>query len=294
MNKNILIVLGGAVLAAVLVAVLVQVSMGGKKPAPPSGEMVEILVADKDLKVGKELASGDLRWQEWPENAVFKGAILREGDEESDTILEGRLRRSIAKDEAVTKSIILKESKGNIVAAALKPGQRAMAIKVEAQSMVGGFVKPGDYVDVILTYKDSVKIKEKDPRFQTMADLNLGKMATETILQNVQIMAIDQIAERDEDADEFKVAKTVTLAVDTRQAEKLALGVEMGDLTLALRGVGDDETVEDQWPTTTDARMTRIREEIFKEYEDMKKETGVKRSVVRVYNGAQVQEVPVR
>jgi Flp pilus assembly protein CpaB len=92
------------------------------------------------------------------------------------------------------------------------------------------------------------------------------------------------------------VGKTVTLAVDRQQAERLALGSELGDLTLALRGVGDDDMTEEKWPTTTDARMTGIREEIFDEYEKMKQETGtgVKRSVVKIYNGSQIQEVPVR
>ncbi|MCB1783790.1 MAG: Flp pilus assembly protein CpaB [Alphaproteobacteria bacterium] len=293
MNKNILIVLGGAILAAVLVAMLVQVSMGGKKTVVKSGEMVEILVADDDFKVGHELVAGDLRWQEWPKEAVFKGAITRDGDEEADGVLEGRLRRDLTKDEAVTKSILLKETKGNFVAASLKPGMRAMAIKVDPESMVAGFISPGDYVDVVLTYKKSIRLKDKNPKFQQMVDQNIDKMAAETILENVRVVAIDQSAEREDD-DKISVGKTVTLAVNIQQAERLALGSELGALTLALRGVGDDAEQVDTWPTVTDARMTSIGDEVFMEYEKMKEDSGVKKSVVRLYSGAHMQEVPVQ
>lgn len=73
MNKNIIIVLVGAIIVAVLVAVLVQVSLGGKKQAEPTIQeaKVEILVAEKDLSIGRELSAGDTRWQEWPKSSVF-------------------------------------------------------------------------------------------------------------------------------------------------------------------------------------------------------------------------------
>ena len=64
MNKNILIVLGGAIAVALLVALLVQVTLGGKKKDTQAVEVakVEILVATKDLGIGRELKDGDLTW----------------------------------------------------------------------------------------------------------------------------------------------------------------------------------------------------------------------------------------
>ena len=87
MNKNILIVLGGAVLAAVLVAVLVQVTLGGKESSPVA-DGIEVLVAAKDLKRGHELEEGDLSWKEWAEDSLFKGAITRDDDDEPHDALE--------------------------------------------------------------------------------------------------------------------------------------------------------------------------------------------------------------
>lgn len=285
MNKNILIVLGGAVLAAVLVAVLVQVSLGGKKGGSVSAEMVEVLVAASDLKIGQELKEGDLRWQEWPKSSVFRGAIQREDDQEALDALSGRLRRDVAKDEAMQKSFLLRESSGNFVANSLEPGMRAMAIKVEARTMVGGFIKPGDYVDVVMTYKLEIKAdKNEAPGLQALVDMNVDNWASETILQRIKVLAIDQTAEQD-DKDDVEVGKTVTLAVDVQQAEKLALGAEFAKITLALRAVGDDQIYERAWPTVTDARMTHIDDEIMMQYRTMKMDTGIQRNVVRVYNG---------
>ena len=295
MNKNVLIVLGGAVVVAVLVAVLVQISLGGKKDTAPvvREAKVEVLVASKDLRIGKELIKGDLRWQAWPKSGVFSGAIIREDKEAADVAVEGRLARNIAKGEPMIKSALIGEAKGNFVAASLEPGMRAVALSVSASSMVGGFIGPGDFVDVILTYKETVSTDDEDPRVQSMLELNLDKLATETILQNVKVLAVDQKATRP-DEDKVKVGKTVTVAVSAQDAERLALASELGDITLALRGIGDEAEVKKDWETVSDARLTSMNDEIFSAYQKMKNDSGITPDIVRIYNGATVQTVTAK
>lgn len=294
MNKNIMIVLGGAVLVAVLVAMMVQVTLGGKKREQAAAEArIQILVASADLRIGRELKAGDVRWQEWPKSSVFPGAVVREGEQKPEEALKGRLARDIAKGEPVMKSALLGQSKGNMVAASLDPGMRAVAIEVSASTMVGGFIGPGDFVDVILTYKATMKSKDENPRVQKMIELNLDKMATETILQNVKVLAIDQMAERPAD-DKIKVGKTATLAVRPEDAERLSLAAGIGELTLALRGVGDDALVEKKWLTVSDQRLTSVTDEIYSEYEKIKKEDGANANIVRVYSGEQVTALPAQ
>lgn len=294
MNKNVMIVLGGAVAVALLVAALVQVSLGGKKKEPTLQEArVEVLVAAKDLGIGSELGDGDLRWQAWPKSSVFPGAIIRQGEQAEAEALEGRLARDIAEGEPVIKSALLGQARGNFVAASLDPGMRAVAIEVSASSMVGGFIGPGDFVDIILTYKESIQTDDDDPAVQNMIDKNLDQMATETILQNVKVLAVDQMATRPEE-DKVKVGKTVTLAVDAQNAERLSLAQEMGTLTLVLRGVGDDVVVVKDWKTTSDARLINVDDEIFAEYEKLKKDTGINPNIVRIYNGPSLAVVPTK
>ncbi len=291
MNKNILIVLGGAVLVAVLVAMLVQITLGGAdEPVVVSdAPTVEILVARKDLKIGKELKGGDMRWQSWPENSLFPGVVRRDGEQSPEDALEGRLARNIAEGEPLMKSALLQQSKGNLVAASLEPGQRALAIEVNASSMVGGFIGPGDFVDVMLTYRARVNVDEGDALVKTYVDLNLDSYATETILQNVKVLAVDQTAQPSDD-DKIKVGKTVTLAVESRDAERLSLANKLGTLTLILRGVGDDKIVQKQWPTTSDARLTTVSDEILVGVQKIKEESGKNRKSVRIYNGNQVSD----
>lgn len=293
MNKNVLIVLGGAVAVALVVALLVQVSLGGKKETTTVVEAkAEILVAAKDLGVGRELQGGDLRWQEWPKSSVFPGAVTRKDGQSAEEALEGRLARDISEGEPVMRSALLGVSAGNFVAASLEPGMRALAVPVSARTMVGGFIGPGDYVDVVLTYKKTITTDDEDPRVRELFETTLDKYATETILQNVRVLAVDQQAERPEDEEKVKVGKTVTLAVGMQDAERLSLASELGELMLILRGVGDDQIVKKSWPTTSDSRLVEMDDEIFEAYKELKNNTGVYRDSVRVYRGDQVVVVP--
>lgn len=280
---------------AVLVAMLVQITLGGKKKEPTGIQeaKVEVLVASKNLGIGRELKDGDMKWQEWPKSGVFPGAVIRKENKKPHEALEGRLARDIAEGEPVMKSALLGQSKGNMVAASLEPGQRALAIEVSASTMVGGFIGPGDFVDVILTYKESVRSEEGIPEIDQMIELTLDKLATETILQNVKVLAVDQRATRPED-DKIKVGKTVTLAVYTKDAERLSLAQELGELTLVLRGIGDNDVVEKNWPIVSDARLTNVGDEIFKETEKIKKDAGINNNIVRIYSGEQVTAIPTR
>lgn len=295
MNKNLVIALGGGLLIAVLVALLVQLSLGGKEEVKKVEveKRVEILVASKTLSVGDELSSENMSWQKWPEGTVFPGAIKREGAQSATDALSGRVGRGVAAGEPLVKSALLDNVKGNLVAARLSAGQRAVAINVSASSMAGGFIGPDDFVDVILTYKESIRTDDEDPQVQQMIERNLDKMATETILENVKVLAVDQMAKRAADG-KIKVGRTVTLAVNSKDAERLTLAEQLGDLTLALRGVGDEDPIAKDWPTVSDARLTSIDDELFTEYEKMQNDTGIRPNIVRIYNGEAVSAVSVK
>ena len=278
MNKNVLIVLAGGFVIAILVAVLVQASLGGKKK-DDTGPKTQVLVAAKDLALGTERGEGDLKWQTCPGQA-FPGAILKKDDMKAGEALTGRLIQKVAAGQPVLNSYTFKEGRGNVVAATLDKGMRAVAIPVKAAAMAGGFISPGDYVDVILTY--SVE-QQGEATAETQSFVQ--SHASETILKNVKVLAVDQEASREED--KAKVAKTVTIAVDSKGAEKVALASEMGDLTLSLRGIGDD-TDTGTSEITTDVEVSRAMQNLSRI------RNGGEGGPVRVYNGAVIQEVRPR
>jgi pilus assembly protein CpaB len=97
---------------------------------------------------------------------------------------------------------------------------KAVTIRVNDVEGVGGFVLPGDRVDVVMTRQ-----------------LDKGSASTEVVLQNAKVLAIDQLA--DVRSDKPSVAKAVTLEVDTAEAQKVWLAASVGNLSLLLRKAGE-------------------------------------------------------
>ncbi len=279
MNKNILVVMGGGLLMAVIVGVMVNAGLSGNKTSS-----TQILVSTKILKVGAELTQADVKWQNWPSDSVSAAMIVRKDSKQPVAdVAKGQLRRDLGAGEPVLNSFLVSGGKGNILSAALTPGMRAVAIKVKAESMVGGFISPGDRVDVIMTYE--VKTNKDNPEIQR----KVQKYASETILENVKILAIDQQARKDDD--KAKVGRTVTLEVDAGGAEKLNLASTMAEegLTLSLRGIGD-ESISDHKQVTTDTEISTVLQELNRPISAAPVNAPL---MMRVYNGEKVQTVPI-
>lgn len=302
MNRNVMIVLAGGFLIAVLVALLVQASLsGGKKEEPvvlKEEPKVQILVASKDLKVGAELSDKNMKWQDWPKNAVFPGAVEREDDKKPSESLIGRLRQNVSEGQPITDAVLV-NAQGNFLAANLREGMRAVSVSITAPGIVSGFVGPGDYVDILLTYRRSLSYPSMaGPEVDETIQENVNNLATETIMQNVKVLAVDQSAGQDDEGG-AKVGKTVTLEVDYAGAETLAIAAQMGTLNLALRRLGDEKVVvgAEKPPVTTDARITNLYGDVLNLIVDPPAEgensTGKKSRFVRIYRGDEVEQLSV-
>jgi pilus assembly protein CpaB len=114
----------------------------------------------------------------------------------------------------------------------VQDGMKAVTIRVNDVEGVGGFVLPGDRVDVVLTRA------EKD------------KASTEVVLQNVRVLAVDQSA--DTRSDKPTVAKAVTLEVSTEQAQRVWLASSVGNLSLLLRKAGETNSASTKRITLSD------------------------------------------
>lgn len=285
MNKNVLIIMGGALIVAIVAALLVQKQFTPETDEAGAVPTVQVLVADESISVGEEVTAEKVRWQDWPEEGVFRGAIIRseQEDEENLEIYGRKARRAIDTGEAISEKAIIPDSEAatNFLAAALEPGMRAYAIEVEAETMVGGFVRPGDRVDVIMTYQVRLRGDTEENSRKTVA-----RYASQTVLDNIRVLAVDQEAKEDEE--EPKIAKTITLEVDQAGAEILALATEMGELSLALRRLGDQD--KKLGILTTDVQVSNVLQRVNKIQDTM----SVNTNTIRVYSGSQVQNVPVR
>jgi pilus assembly protein CpaB len=291
MNKQSIIVLGGGLLVSLLVALIMQAMIGGNDQPPAQIAQIEttrVLIASKDLKIGDTLDDASMEWKTWPQDSVFEGAVIESELEleEGELALNGRLLRDVSTGEPLLKSALVDDEKGNFVAATLNPGMRAMAIKVKSETSVGGFLFPNDHVDVLLTYE--VKLPS-DKTIRNASASVIQKRTAQTVLENVRVVAVDQKAK---DVESASIYKTITVEVDAKQAEILALANSMGSLTLALRQLGDDTVISNTTDktATTDTRLSNVMQELL----GNRNSSGTQPNVVRVYNGANVSELVVR
>jgi pilus assembly protein CpaB len=281
MNRNVLIVLAGSLLTAIIVGLIAQSALKSD-PAPvvsSSVEMTEIIVTSKVVSAGKKIEKTDLKWEKWPSDATFPGAIIKgESDNPVDDIIGKRVKRNFDAGEPFLKSAVVRTESKNVLTAKLKKGMRAMAIDVSAESMVGGFLIPGDFVDVIMTYKVKVDADSNQDVKNTVKAL-----ASETILQNVRVLAVDQLAEAASE-DKGKVGRTITLEVDAKQQQSLALAGTLGDLHLSLRAAGDETIIDSADQSTTDVTIGQTLNKVT----EMQKTKRKKTDAVRIYSNSGV------
>lgn len=290
MNKNIVIVLVGGFLISILVALIVQSSLSGKKEAEVAEiKKIEILVAAKDLKTGHEIKSGDLKWQSWPEETVFVGALIRDGDQSPTDVAQGKLLRPLVEGQPVHMTLLSQQDQGDFLSANVQKGMRAVGISVKSHVISDRLFRPGDFVDVMLTYRVRINSRE-NPDAQSL----VNRYATETVIENVRILAIDKEDTKavDEAEEEGKKTKkkvgkraTVTVEVTPENAEKLMLADAMGELGIMLRSIGDNSMPESD-RTTTDVGMSSVLGQL-----SAMRGTS---SGVRIYNGIELQDVRAR
>ena len=185
-----------------------------KKPVNTS----TIVVASKPLRFGNELTAAALREAAWPEASLPAGSFAKITD-----VLNGGKRvalTAIEPNEPVLGTKITGPGQRATLSAMLRDGLKAATVRVNDIDGVGGFVLPGDHVDVALTRQ-----------------VDKTNASTEIVLQNVRVLAIDQIA--DERLDKPSVVKAVTLEVDVTGAQKLSLAASIGSLSLMLRKAGE-------------------------------------------------------
>ena len=212
---------------------------------------IEIVVANELVPAGTILAASHLRWQPWPgSEAELEGVYLfrtKEGETATEQteaavkeLVGAAVKRAIPKGEPITGDKLCKPEQSGFLACALKQGWRAVGVKINPTTSAAGFVLPGDHVDVIMTQKLRQRSSRQDAEQETTA-ISL------TILCNIQVLAIDQnVDDIDKSA---KVGKTATLEVLPKEVQILSLAARMGQLSLALRGVGGDARADGQEDT---------------------------------------------
>lgn len=230
--------IGFAVVFGLLAVFIAQVWLNNQasmqaRNAPKQTQVASqtVVVAKQPLRFGTELNASMLQEAPWPSDSLPAGAFAKIND-----IMSGGRRVVLAAIEANEPVLALKITGAGqraTLSALVKPGMKAVTIRVNDVEGVGGFVLPGDHVDIVLTRQ-----------------LEKGSATTQVVLQNTRVLAVDQVA--DDRAAKATVAKSVTLEVDTVDAQKLWLSSSVGSLSLLLRKAGETAETKTRKVTLND------------------------------------------
>jgi len=190
-----------------------------------------VVTAALSIPFATKVEGRHLKLTEIPEGVLPAGAFTAVED------VEGKVSTtSIGRGEILVAERFAAHTRGSTLAALVAPNMRAVTVRVDDVIGVGGFLLPGNTVDVVSARKN------RDQR-----------AITETILKNIKVLAVDQDAATEEN--EPVIVRAVTLEVTPKDAEKIVKARTEGSIQLTLRNPEEEEIV----PPKPVKRVVRAR-----------------------------------
>lgn len=209
-----------------------KMSASAPVPERPAVTFRTIVVAKAPLRFGMALEQEGLAEIPWAEAALPEGAFATVAE-----LMKGGARVVLAPIEANEPVLLAKLSGPNgraTLSNLLSPGMRAVTIRIDEIAGVGGFVTPGDRVDVVLT-RNAGEIQEVKGNAAGAAG---ARIATEVVIEDARVLSVGQAADIRQTGP--KVADSVTIEVTAEGAQKIALARNVGTLSLSLRPAAGD------------------------------------------------------
>ncbi len=231
----------------------------------------QVLVANMNLNPGAAINGDTVSWREWPKDSLNENYISVTDEEQKEekfkSVVDSRVRRIINAGEPVLSAKLFKSDMPGFMAGVVEEGMRAMAISVSPLTGVAGFILPGDRVDILLVHdKAREALQEVNKNRAALAQaqaqgqegmvpgiieeprrIEILRTATETILEDVLVLAVDQSTGPVEG--QTIPAKTLLFELTPKQVQILTTAQTMGQLSVSLRNVGDIAT-DDELPGT--------------------------------------------
>ncbi len=196
----------------------------GEKAEP----MREILVAARDLQIEEILSADLIKVQKRAAKSVPAGAFSSFKDVDKRWV-----KIPILAGEPIIEAKLAPRDTPTGLIPRIEKGKRAFSLEVNEEIGVAGFIQPDHHVDVVLARNN----RSNSP----------GATRSETILQDVPVLASGQATSRLEDNKTAQV-RTVTLALTPEEVETVVAARSEGELSLALRGFQDHAVIEKPEP----------------------------------------------
>ena len=228
LRRQSLLALGIAVLLGLVAVYLANIFLNVRASqlnSSPAGT-TKVAIAAVPLSYGTQITPDKIKFVDYPSTTMPPGtfptipALLPEGKQRIAL-------RPIEVNQPLLAADLTGAGQSASIAALLPDGMRAASVRTNDVSGVAGFVKPNDTVDVLITRQST--------------GANGGAQVTDVLLQNIRVVAMDQDAQSKDG--QPVVSRTATLEVSPVDAQKLALGQQLGQLSLVLRKPGAEQNV---------------------------------------------------
>ena len=201
-----------------------QTQRAPKEVVQVQAEAVPVAVAAVDIEWGTKLTPEMLKTAPYLRQSL-PGGHFGKIDDLKGRVLIAPLKMNDPINEHKLAPISV-ETGG--VAAVLKPGKRAVAVKGDKVIGLSGLVIPGNRVDVLVTIDDSKNSNKNS--------------TTKLVLENIPVLATGTLIQKNEKGDPAPF-DVYTLEVTPIESEKLTLAATEGKIQLSLRSVTDAEEV---------------------------------------------------
>jgi pilus assembly protein CpaB len=206
--------------------------------ATSTGPAIPVVVAAANVPRGGVLQAAMLKVVAYPMDAAPAGAFHAVADLTGGAGQQRLALRSMVVNEPILPGNISGPGGKLNLSGSVSPGMRAVSLRSNDVAGVGGFVLPGDRVDILLTRAGG---SGGDTSKETL---------TQILAENARVLGVDQ-SDNDE-ADKPVVAKAVTVEVTPEQAASISLGQQIGTVSLTLRRVADDTPLASKAMTVAD------------------------------------------
>jgi len=183
--------------------------------AGAEADTIGVVVAAVEIPFGMKIESAQLKQIAWPSEDLPAGALVSleeaEGKIANQTLFPGEL---------ILRNRIVEHISGSTLSAIISPNMRAVTVRVNDVLGVAGFLLPGNRVDILASRTENRRAQ------------------TQTILENIKVLAVDQTASPDKDKP--IVVRAVTLEASPKESERLVKATQEGTVQLALRNPTDD------------------------------------------------------
>ncbi len=211
---------------------LAMVGQGGGEPATvpiiqaAKEETINVLVAKSDISRGQSLTQDNTVWKKWPKKTVSGSTeFITDNDDNPIAKLEGVVAKNafVAGEPLIERKVVRSGGRG-LLAALIPPGMVAVSLRVNSETAAGGFILPGDHVDIA----------------HNISGGRGKKSSTSTLFRDVRVVAVNEdFSENPETA--FIDGVNITLEMTPYDAERFIAARSEGTLSLLLRSLHDGE-----------------------------------------------------